>query len=82
MKVFTSGSAKIVAMKSDNLDIREFVANTEGMGRDERYIAAQRELRDADKLPYGRRKGATKAGDRKIEKYMADLKYWIQQNYH
>jgi hypothetical protein len=48
MKVFTSGSAKIVAMKSDNLDIREFVANTEGMGRDERYITAQRELRDAE----------------------------------
>jgi hypothetical protein len=61
-------------MKSDNLDIKEFLANTEDMGRDERYIAAQRELREADKLPYHRRKGATKTRDRKIEQYMLDLK--------
>lgn len=69
-------------MYSDNLDLKEFLTNTEGMNRAERYQAAQRELRDADKLPYGRRKGATKAGDRKIEQYMAALKYWIQQNFH
>jgi hypothetical protein len=82
MKVFTSDSAKIVTMKSDNLDIKEFLANTEGMSREERYRAAQRELSDADNLPYHRRKGATKTRDRKIEQYMTDLKYWIQQNYH
>ena len=80
--MFTPGSAKIVAMKSDNLDIKEFLANTEDMSREERYRAAQSELSDADKLPYHRRKGATKTRDRKIEQYMADLKYWIQQNHH
>jgi len=69
-------------MYSDNLDLKEFIANTESMSRTERYQAAQRELSDADKLPYGGRKGATKAKDQKIKQYMLDLKYWIQQNYH
>jgi hypothetical protein len=69
-------------MYSDNLDIEEFKRNTEDLSRDEKLLAARRELRDADKLPYGRRKGATKSGDQKIEQYMLDLKSWIQQNYH
>ena len=69
-------------MYSENLYIKEFIANTEGMDRAERYQAAQRELRDADKLPFGRRKGATKERDRKITEYRLDLKAWIQENYH
>lgn len=69
-------------MYSDNFDIEEFKSNTGGMDRTERYRAAQQELREIEKLPYGRRKGATRARDRKIEQYLADVKYWIQQNYH
>lgn len=70
------------SMYSDNLDIEEFKTNTQDMSQTERYRAAQQELRDADKLPFHRRKGATKEKDRQITQYILDLKYWIQHNYH
>ena len=69
-------------MVSDRLDIEEFKTKTQGMSRAERYRAAQQELKEADKLPNHRRKGATKEKDRQITQYILDLKYWIQQNYY
>jgi hypothetical protein len=69
-------------MISDELNIKQFIGRTKGMDSEERLRTAEQEVREIQKIPYFRQKGATKTKDQKIEQYLAQVKGWINENYY